>query len=105
MSRGGNSQGSTREYREQRAIAIRRDGHTCRWCGDTVHPQCAPRQCDLCLNTDHLIPVAKGGSDKASNLIVACAWCNQSRGDSDKPEPKRPSAGAGTAMAGVVRSW
>lgn len=47
---------------------LRRDGHTCRYCGGV-----AP---DVVLVVDHVVPVALGGSDDPSNLVAACRDCN-----------------------------
>lgn len=33
------------------------------------------------LTIDHIIPKSRGGSYKLSNLVVACAPCNNDRGD------------------------
>jgi len=45
-----------------------------------------PRQCVFCgspddLQTDHLIPGSRGGSDQADNMVWSCRTCNVSRGD------------------------
>lgn len=50
---------------------LRRDNHTCRYCGAT-----AP---DVKLTIDHVVPTALGGSDEPSNLATACADCNNSK--------------------------
>lgn len=47
---------------------LRRDNHTCRYCGGT-----AP---DVMLTVDHVVPMALGGSDEPSNLVAACRDCN-----------------------------
>lgn len=47
---------------------LRRDNHTCRYCGMT-----APASV---LTVDHVIPVALGGSDEPTNLVAACRDCN-----------------------------
>lgn len=47
---------------------LRRDSHTCRYCGRT-----AP---DVGLTVDHVTPVALGGTDDPSNLVAACRDCN-----------------------------
>lgn len=47
---------------------LRRDNHTCRYCGAT-----AP---DAKLTVDHVTPVALSGSDDPSNLVAACRDCN-----------------------------
>lgn len=47
---------------------LRRDNHTCRYCGAT-----AP---DAVLTVDHVTPVALGGTDEPGNLVAACRDCN-----------------------------
>lgn len=47
---------------------LRRDNHTCRYCGGA-----AP---DVVLTVDHVTPVALGGTDDPSNLVAACRDCN-----------------------------
>lgn len=47
---------------------LRRDNHTCRYCGAS-----AP---DATLTVDHVTPVALGGNDDPSNLVAACKDCN-----------------------------
>lgn len=47
------------------------------------------RQCAYCgakstqLEIEHLYPRSKGGSDRVSNLAIACHSCNQSKGNQD----------------------
>lgn len=50
---------------------LRRDNHTCRYCGAT-----AP---DAPLRVDHVTPVALGGSDSPSNLVTSCEPCNSGK--------------------------
>lgn len=57
---------------------LRRDEHTCRYCGAT-----AP---DVILEVDHVIPVALGGSDDPSNLVAACEDCNTGKGSTSPDE-------------------
>jgi hypothetical protein len=43
-----------------------------------------PRECVFCsstenLQTDHLIPKSRGGTDSADNLVLSCRSCNASR--------------------------
>lgn len=47
---------------------FQRDNHTCQYCGRK-----AP---EVELEIDHLIPVAKGGTDDFDNLITSCEDCN-----------------------------
>ena len=54
--------------RRLRFEILRRDGHTCRYCGAA-----AP---DVALTVDHVIPIALGGGDDPTNLVTACADCN-----------------------------
>lgn len=57
---------------------LRRDGHTCRYCGAQ-----AP---DVPLTVDHVIPRALGGSDEPSNLVTACRDCNFGKGSTSPDE-------------------
>jgi hypothetical protein len=50
---------------------LRRDGHTCRYCGRS-----AP---EVRLTVDHVVPVALGGSDAPENLVTACSECNSGK--------------------------
>jgi hypothetical protein len=47
-----------------------------------------PQVCNYCgaktkLSIDHLIPRAKGGADKAENMVWACKSCNSAKSDTD----------------------
>lgn len=57
--------------RRVRFEVLRRDDHTCRYCGGK-----AP---DVALTVDHVTPVALGGSDDPSNLVTACKDCNSGK--------------------------
>lgn len=56
---------------KHRFMILERDGYTCQYCGRK-----AP---EVALEVDHIIPVAKGGSNKPSNLITACRECNSGK--------------------------
>lgn len=47
---------------------LRRDDHTCRYCGGK-----AP---DVRITIDHVVPLALGGIDEPENLVAACVDCN-----------------------------
>lgn len=47
---------------------LRRDNHTCRYCGAS-----AP---NVALVVDHVLPVALGGDNSPGNLVAACRDCN-----------------------------
>jgi hypothetical protein len=57
--------------RRLRYEILRRDNHTCRYCGAQ-----AP---DVPLVVDHVIPRALGGSDDPTNLTTACQDCNSGK--------------------------
>lgn len=62
----------TRESWERRRRQVkRRDGATCRYCG-----QHAPVG-----HADHIIPLSRGGTDDLGNLAWACPKCNLSKGN------------------------
>lgn len=45
----------------------------CFWCKG----QFAPAKC----HADHVLPVSKGGPHSLGNMVIACARCNQRKGD------------------------
>lgn len=47
---------------------LRRDNYACRYCGAS-----AP---GVKLTVDHVVPVALGGTDEATNLATSCGPCN-----------------------------
>ncbi|MEM7712440.1 MAG: HNH endonuclease [Cyanobacteria bacterium P01_A01_bin.68] len=49
---------------------LRRDNHTCQYCGSTKH-----------LTLDHVIPRSKGGQHTWDNVVTACERCNSKKGD------------------------
>lgn len=59
-------------------------GRACVYCGATNLP----------LERDHIIPRSRGGSDRASNLTVACRRCNQDKGDRTASEYGYPEVQA-----------
>jgi hypothetical protein len=56
--------------RSLRQFVIDRDGRQCSYC----------RSGDGPFEIDHVVPVARGGSDNPVNLVVACRSCNRSKG-------------------------
>lgn len=50
---------------------LRRDNHTCRYCGRS-----AP---EVKLTIDHVVPETLGGTDDPSNLVAACGDCNSGK--------------------------
>jgi 5-methylcytosine-specific restriction endonuclease McrA len=57
-----------------RFVVLLRDDFTCRYCG-------ASRENGAVLELDHVVPVAAGGGNEASNLVTACTECNAGKGD------------------------
>lgn len=55
---------------EVREYLLEKWHRTCAYCGAQNVP----------LQVEHIIPKAKGGSDRASNLTLACQPCNQKKG-------------------------
>ena len=55
---------------EVRECLLEKWGRTCAYCGATDTP----------LQIDHVRPKAAGGSDRVSNLALACPSCNQAKG-------------------------
>ncbi|MDY6992470.1 MAG: HNH endonuclease [Pseudomonadota bacterium] len=49
---------------------LRRDKHTCQYCGATKQ-----------LTLDHVIPLSKGGKHTWNNVVTACERCNNRKSD------------------------
>lgn len=54
---------------------LQRDGFRCCTCGRS------PVQHGVVLHVDHIVAVAKGGTNEPSNLRALCAECNLGKGD------------------------
>lgn len=63
--------GAPGEYTRSDVIAIAEgQGHRCFWCNhDITNKVCA----------DHYIPLSRGGSNYASNIVAACGSCNSKK--------------------------
>jgi len=68
-------QGTLAGY-ELREYLLEKWGRKCAYCGAQNVP----------LEIDHIHPRSKGGSDRVSNLTLACRPCNQSKGQRDVAE-------------------
>lgn len=55
---------------ELREYLLEKWGRTCAYCGAKEIP----------LQVEHIVPVARGGSNRVSNLALACEPCNQGKG-------------------------
>lgn len=65
--------------RRLRFEILRRDDHSCRYCGR--------RAPDVELTVDHVVPIALGGSDEPANLVAACKDCNSGKTSSSPDAP------------------
>jgi len=65
-------QGELQGY-EIREYLLEKYGRKCVYCGANNVP----------LEIDHIHPKSKGGSDRVSNLTIACHACNQAKGNLD----------------------
>ena len=63
-------QGTLQGY-EVREYLLEKWGRECAYCGAEQSP----------LEIDHIHPRSKGGSDRVSNLAIACHDCNQAKGN------------------------
>jgi HNH endonuclease len=52
---------------------FRRDQHICAYCGGEFQ--------EHKLTRDHIIPFSRGGRDLWMNVVTACRWCNQKKGN------------------------
>jgi len=70
ISGGEYQQGDLSGY-EVREYLLEKWGRTCAYCGKTNLP----------LEIEHILPKSKGGSNRVSNLTLACTECNQKKGN------------------------
>jgi len=68
----GYQQGTLAGY-EIREFLLEKWGRTCTYCGAK----------DAKLEIEHIQPRSKGGSNRVSNLCLACTHCNQRKGNQD----------------------
>lgn len=69
---------------ELRAYLLEKFGRQCCYCGRK----------DIPLQVEHIVPKSRGGSNRASNLCLACEPCNTTKGTQDvqsflKKQPER----------------
>lgn len=62
-----------------RRNVLRRDRHTCQYCGSTER-----------LTLDHVMPRSRGGKDAWDNLVAACTPCNNKKGNHTPEEAGMP---------------
>jgi 5-methylcytosine-specific restriction endonuclease McrA len=60
-------------YQRVRKLVLERDYFTCHYCGQEAS------------TVDHLIPISKGGTDEATNMVAACIKCNSGKRDRMTP--------------------
>ena len=65
---------------EVRQYLLEKWGRRCAYCGAKDRP----------LQVEHVVPRARGGSDRVSNLTLACAGCNQKKGTQTAEEFGHP---------------
>jgi 5-methylcytosine-specific restriction endonuclease McrA len=75
-------QGELQGY-EVREYLLEKFGRQCAYCGKRDTP----------LQVEHIMPKVRGGSDRVSNLTLACEPCNQAKGTQTAAEFGRAPAG------------
>lgn len=82
-----------------RREVLRRDGHTCQYCGSSKR-----------LTLDHVLPRSRGGTHTWDNVLTACESCNQIKGNRTPEEAgmklrSRPKAPIHPAIAFADQFW
>ena len=74
--RGTEYQQGTLQGYEVREYLLEKFGRKCVYCGVE----------DVPFQVEHVVPKAKGGSDRVTNLVLSCCPCNQKKGAKDLSE-------------------
>jgi len=74
---------------EARAYLLLKYAYRCAYCGKT----------DCAFELDHIVPRSRGGSNRVSNLCLACHACNQAKGDKTAAEWGHPEVEAQAKQA------
>jgi 5-methylcytosine-specific restriction endonuclease McrA len=72
---------------EVREYLLEKWGRRCAYCGAT----------DVLLEVDHIVPKSRGGTERVSNLTLACSACNRAKGDRTAEEFGHPEVQARAA--------
>lgn len=86
--------------RDRHRAIIRRGKPPCHLCGDAIDYQ-LPYLHPMEFTVDHVIPLARGGSDTLENKAPAHRSCNRAKSDKLKGESKRRAV----PRLKVVRQW
>jgi 5-methylcytosine-specific restriction endonuclease McrA len=73
MALMGHKRYNTAYYTRVRKLVLERDYFTCHYCGQEAN------------TVDHVIPISKGGTDEAANMVAACVRCNSGKRDRMTP--------------------
>lgn len=97
--RAGDSERLWKTPPVNRREVLRRDGHTCQYCG-------SKRQ----LTLDHVVPRSQGGAHTWNNVVTACAPCNSRKGActpdvARMPLRRRPKAPMHPVVAFAEKFW
>lgn len=72
-ARRANARGSGDKIRAQQIVdMLQRQKRRCWWCGKNIKGND--------YHVDHVIPIARGGSNDIGNLCIACPSCNLKKG-------------------------
>lgn len=96
---GGNVERLWKVPPVNRREVMRRDNHTCQYCGSTRH-----------LTIDHVMPRSRGGTHTWDNVVAACETCNARKGDRTPDEARmllkgKPKAPMHPAIAFAEQFW
>jgi hypothetical protein len=88
--------------RRLRFEILRRDDHTCRYCGR--------RAPDVQLTVDHVNPMSLGGGDTPENLVTSCVECNSGKASISPDSPlladvERDALRWRSAIDSAVQVW
>lgn len=75
IGRNGNYGGSKEAWKKLSQKVWQRDNYTCRYC----KRHRSTFNCGEYLNTHHILPLSKGGTDSKANLTTICSTCHNKK--------------------------
>lgn len=72
-----------KHYKKIKKFKVKQDKRYVKEAFDECNHQCIYCGSKKGIQIDHILPMLKGGEHKLNNLVIACGYCNKSKGGTD----------------------